>query len=144
VAKRGAGYTRSTGPVGETKVGTPLRLRRLLVKVALVAAAAAGLSAVPAAATTVSGVPVHVTVQITKQRISLSDQGVEARGVTISFRVVNKDTKPHNFVFMGKSTATIKPGKSANLQVILVTRGRFRYESTVDPSHSLRGYFTVN
>ena len=53
------------------------------------------------------------------------------RGVVAIFRVNNKGKKDHNFAVFGKETPVLKPGAKAYFQVILLSRGKFRYESTL-------------
>jgi hypothetical protein len=113
----------------------------------LIAALALGMcvphSASAAPATTQPGAHVYVAVQITKQRINIWDNAVEPRGFTVTFHVVNKDTKAHNFAFLGKTTHVLAPGKSAQITVFLGRRGKYPYRSTVNPSVRLKGLFSV-
>jgi hypothetical protein len=114
-----------------------------LVFVTLGLAAATSEGSHPASATTEPGDHIYVPVQITRTRIAMWNPGVEPRGLEITFHVVNKDTKAHNFSFLGKTTPPLRQGKSAELDVFLDYRGKFLYQSTINPSRRLKGYFTV-
>ena len=71
-------------------------------------------------------------------------QNTEARGVVVTFGVLNLGKKPHNFAIFGKKTPILKPRVGrAVLTVTLFTRGKFAYASTIDKGSKLRGTFQV-
>jgi hypothetical protein len=66
------------------------------------------------------------------------------RGLDTIFRVSNTGKKNHNFTAFGKKTTTLKPGAKAHFKVVLLARGKFRYESTLDKGKKgFRGVFIV-
>jgi hypothetical protein len=69
--------------------------------------------------------------------------GPVPRGDYLSINVINIGKKVHNFTFLGKKTAPIKPGKKAHLFTAALTRGNFVYKSTLDKGKKFRGTITV-
>jgi hypothetical protein len=120
-----------------------LRTQRIIAGIASALAIATPGTALAAPTTTQPGSHVFVAVQISKKKITIWDNAVEPRGFTVTFHVVNKDTKAHNFALLGKTTGRLAPGASAQITVYLDRRGRFPYQSNVNPSARLRGFFTV-
>ena len=135
------------------------RLALLVVCVLIVLVGAFPASGLSAAKTTGPGSRLEVFVKITDSKIllalyGLSDYGGSRelylidwpnvrRGSVARFVVVNAATKPHNFVFLGKKTPTLKPGARSQFEVALLTRGVFTYKSTTGGKH-LTGKFIVN
>jgi len=110
-------------------------MRKLIVPVLAVLALAA-----PAAASTAGGTKVAVTA--TEFHFALSKMSAPAGKVT--FVLVNKGHISHDFQIAGKKTATIGPGKTATLVVVL-KKGRYPYSCTL-PGHAsagMKGTFTV-
>jgi hypothetical protein len=110
----------------------------------------------PRPTTTAPTKKVTVSVLITERGILLRMFGEEADGHTLdvitgpvprgnylSFNVLNRGNKQHDFVAFGKKTRSLKPGQKAHLFVTALTRGRFLYRSTLDKSKSFRGYITI-
>jgi hypothetical protein len=70
-------------------------------------------------------------------------RGPVPRGDILHFKVVNRGTRLHNFTIFGRKTRVLKPGQAAHFTVPALTRGSFRYKSTLDKSAAFRGFFTV-
>jgi hypothetical protein len=122
-------------------------MRKCVVSV-FVLAAALLLSPFSSATTAPAG-KTYIPVVITDKGITVispfpdsGDTG-QPRGVTAYFDIVNKGKRPHSFVFLGKSTGKLEPGKKTILRVWLGLRGRFAYKSKLDPGRAFRGDFTV-
>jgi uncharacterized cupredoxin-like copper-binding protein len=71
----------------------------------------------------------------TEYKFTLSAKSVKAGKVT--FKVTNRGKIPHDFSIAGKTTALLKPGKSASLTVTL-KKGSSAYKCTV-PGHAQAG-----
>jgi hypothetical protein len=65
-----------------------------------------------------------------------------ARGDVVHFHVINRGRKPHNFDFLGRKIAPLKPGAKSSFTATLIRRGGFRYSSTSGGA-DLRGIFAV-
>jgi hypothetical protein len=114
--------------------------RVLLVAVAAAMTLSAG--ALGGSTTTAPGYHAFLWVKITDTEISV--QNTEARGVVVTFGVLNLGKKPHNFAIFGKKTPILKPRVGrAEITVTLFTRGKFAYGSTIDKGSKLRGTFQV-
>jgi len=97
-------------------------------------------------ATTSPGGKADIGVRITNTGIDVFDEARMARGVTVTFIVVNVSSRPQNFVILGKQTPTIKPGHQSRLVVTLLARGIFKYRSTLEKTtrlHRFSGLFLV-
>jgi hypothetical protein len=108
--------------------------------------------------TTLPSKRVTILVQITDQGMKLTKfqqmsnqsspelvvmRGPVPRGDYVAINVINAGKKAHNFVFLGKKTKWIKPGRTAHLFLTALTRGSFPYRSTLDKGPKFRGYVTV-
>ncbi len=66
------------------------------------------------------------------------------RGQLATFEVTNKGKRPHNFAAFGKATPKLAPGGKGHFKLVLLRRGRFPYESTLDKGkRGFRGTLTV-
>ena len=66
------------------------------------------------------------------------------RGEVAIFRVRNTGGKPHDFAVLGKKTPTLRRGGTSVFSVVLLRRGSFPYQSTLDTGNSaFRGLFVV-
>jgi hypothetical protein len=65
------------------------------------------------------------------------------RGDIATFHVTNDGKKPHDFTILGRKTRKLMPGRKASFNVLLTTRGRFSYSSTLDRGKRFRGYLSV-
>jgi hypothetical protein len=65
------------------------------------------------------------------------------RGDYVSFSVVNKGRKTHNFTVFGKKTKPIRPGGKGHLFTAAMVRGSFPYGSTLDKGKAFHGFLTV-
>jgi plastocyanin len=65
------------------------------------------------------------------------------RGDYATFTVFNEGKKPHDFTILGRTTGTIKPGRRSNFNILLKTRGTFRYSSTLDRGKTFHGFLSV-
>jgi hypothetical protein len=66
------------------------------------------------------------------------------RGLDAIFRVTNTGREKHNFSAFGKTTPALKPGANAHFKVVLITRGKYSYKSTLDSGkRGFRGFFVV-
>jgi uncharacterized cupredoxin-like copper-binding protein len=85
----------------------------------------------------------HVIVTATDTKFTLSKHSAPTG--TVIFAVTNKGTKRHDFKIAGKKTPLLAPGHSARLRVMLSTKGRYPYRSTVSgqAAAGLRGVFSV-
>jgi hypothetical protein len=126
--------------------------------VLVVVALAVPVSASAAPQTTVPSKRVTIVVQIRDDGITLTKfqemsaqagpelvvmRGPIPRGDLLSVNVMNLGKKAHDFVFLGRKTQRIPPGRTAHLRMAAVTRGNFPYGSTVDRGPRFRGYVTV-
>jgi plastocyanin len=64
-------------------------------------------------------------------------------GDLVTFNVYNRGKKLHNFTIFGKSTPTLKPGKTGRLYFAVKAPGRYLYRSTMDKTTAFKGYLTV-
>jgi hypothetical protein len=69
--------------------------------------------------------------------------GPVPRGDYLSFQVLNRGNRAHNFAIFGKKTSRIKPGHKAHLFAVAKSRGSYPYRSTLDASKGFRGLLTV-
>jgi uncharacterized cupredoxin-like copper-binding protein len=104
------------------------RFAVLLVVIAMAALATALPAGAASSVSVTAGKP-------TEYKFTLSAKSVKAGKVT--FKVSNKGKIPHDFSIGGKTTALIKPGKSATLSVTL-KKGSSAYKCTV-PGHAQAG-----
>jgi uncharacterized protein (DUF58 family) len=93
--------------------------------------------------TTSPGQHVKEVVLIEDSGITVGNSGRLPRGVDVTFFVKNLTKTPKNFQILGKQTKSIPPGKQEKLNVTLVRRGVFPYQSSVNPNKKLRGVFDV-
>jgi hypothetical protein len=130
----------------------------ILVCILATALAMAG-SAQASRATTQPGTTLRVFVILTDKGIKLTmfdeietggqvglvpARGGGLRGEVAIFRVQNKGKKPHNFAVLGKKTARLSPGRHGSFAIVLLRRGAFPYESTLDRGKpAFRGVFVV-
>jgi hypothetical protein len=71
-------------------------------------------------------------------------RGAGLRGEVAIFRVQNKGKKPHDFALLGKKTGRISPGRRGSFALVLLRRGSFPYQSTLDRGKpGFRGLFIV-
>ena len=136
---------------------SPGAMIRLLLLNVLSVAVFAGTSVPVYATTAPASGPLSVYVEVTDQGIHYTiwqtfymeaqrsaAPSVLLRGVAAIFHITNLGKKNHNFAAFGKKTPTLKPGAKAHFEVVLLTRGRFTYQSTLDKrSHGFRGVFIV-
>jgi uncharacterized cupredoxin-like copper-binding protein len=69
-------------------------------------------------------------------RFALSVKSVK-RG-TVSFKVTNKGSLPHDFKVFGKKTPLLAPGRSATIKVVFAKAGSYPYLCTVS-GHAAAG-----
>jgi len=71
-------------------------------------------------------------------------RGGGVRGNVAIFSVRNAGKKRHDFALLGKKTPPLGPGHKASFAVMLLRRGAFPYESTLDKGKpGFRGVFVV-
>jgi hypothetical protein len=70
-------------------------------------------------------------------------RGPIPRGDYLSFNIMNRGKKAHDFTAFGKKTKPIKPGKTAHLFAQALSRGSFGYRSTLDKGKAFRGQLTI-
>jgi len=71
-------------------------------------------------------------------------RGGGTRGEVAIFTVRNTGKKAHDFAVLGKKTPALKPGRKSVFSVVLLRRGSFPFQSTVDKGHpGFRGVFIV-
>jgi uncharacterized cupredoxin-like copper-binding protein len=111
---------------------------------AVVATCALGAWALPAAAGHRHGsnVPRATSVTVTagkpsEFRFTLSKKSVASQS-TVTFKVSNKGSIPHDFKIAGKKTKLISPGQSASLKISFKKAGKYPYLCTV-PGHAAAG-----
>ena len=122
------------------------RARQLTLALVAAALLAAPAGALAAARTTLPTKTIVVEVFITDQRVlvipyqgqSISSIGFLPlvgpipRGDYLSFSVLNRGKKPHDFTIFGRKTAPIKPGGKAGFHKLALARGTFRWTSPLD------------
>src|SRR4051812_43862364 len=139
---RGTGWVSTMGGVPGSQMAAHSKLTRLAV--ALGAALVLVPAALAASRTTAPSNKVTVLVLIDDKRtkvfsfVQLGNEPqkgeVEAsaiqtltgpipRGDYLTFNILNRGKKPHDFTIFGKKTKPIKPGKKARLFVIATVRG---------------------
>jgi plastocyanin len=84
----------------------------------------------------------RVSVRILDGKIVVSPKRVE-RAITVWFRVVNKDKKPHNFVVSGLKTKALKPGQVDHIVLSFEDRGNFTYRCALNCTPKMRGSVEV-
>jgi hypothetical protein len=124
----------------------------------LVVAMAVAATSAAAPRTTVPSKRVTIVVQIRDDGMTLTKfqemsdaagpelvvmRGPIPRGDVLAINVMNLGKKAHDFVFLGRRTKRIAPGRTAHLRIAAVTRGSFPYHSTVDKGARFRGYVKV-
>jgi uncharacterized cupredoxin-like copper-binding protein len=108
-------------------------IRNRIGLAALVAAVCAlGVGVLTADAATSAGRATTVTVTPGKPsefRFTLSKKSVPHG--TVTFKVTNKGTIPHDFKIAGKTTKLLTPGQSATLKITFKKAGKYPYLCTV-------------
>jgi hypothetical protein len=139
--------------VGVWDVATFFRLTRL-ISLLLVAAALAAPS-FGAVGTTQPGSTLRVNVTLSDKGIRyrmfqllesglVPARGGALRGEVAIFTVRNTGGRPHDFAVLGKKTPTLRRGGKSVFSIVLLRRGSFPYESTLDKGNSgFRGLFVV-
>lgn len=120
-------------------------LRRLMIAAAVggaVLVCMVGAWARSASATTGVDPLQRVSVRILDGKIVVSPKRVE-RAITVWFRVVNKDKKPHNFVVSGLKTKALKPGQVDHIVLSFEDRGNFTYRCALNCTPKMRGSVEV-
>ena len=120
-------------------------LRRLTIAGAVAITAVVSLlcgSAQTASTTTGVDPLQRVSVRILDGKIVVSPKRVE-RAITVWFRVVNKDKKPHNFVVSGLKTKALKPGQVDHIVLSFEDRGNFTYRCVLNCTPKMRGSVEV-
>jgi len=102
---------------------------------ALGVALAALVAAAPVAAGPTTAAATTVTVSMKEFKFTLSKKIV--RHGTVTFKLVNKGTIPHDFKIAGKKSKLISAGKSGKL-VVTLKAGKLKYQCTV-PGHAAAG-----
>lgn len=87
---------------------------------------AAVLVAAPAGARTAAA-----TVSVTEKEFAIKLSARSVAHGTVTFRVRNAGTLPHDFKIAGKKTAPILPGKSTALTVRFAKAGRYAFSCSV-------------
>ena len=64
------------------------------------------------------------------------------RGDQATFIIINRGSKPHNFVFYGHKIRQLEPGKRTRFSAALLRRGSFPYASA-GTAKGFRGVFPV-
>jgi hypothetical protein len=134
---------------------TPVRTSAICLAVCCAVAVLAS----PGAATTQPGTTQRVYVTLTDKgiRYTIFDElstggqvglvparGGGTRGDVAIFSVRNEGKKRHDFVVLGKGTRPLAPGHRDSFAVMLLRRGSFPYESTLDRGKpGFRGLFVV-
>lgn len=94
-------------------------------------------------ATTRTGLVRRIDVTLTDSRVSI-ERNRWKRGVVAHFQVVNKGTKPHNFVVGAFwKSRVLRPGERQQVEAVLDIRGRYLFRSTLDCGPSMRGTLVV-
>jgi hypothetical protein len=113
---------------------------------AVIAAAGALLATVLAErgqATTRAGLVRRIDVTLTDSRVTI-ERTRWKRGIVAHFQVVNKGTKPHNFVVGAFwRSRVLRPGERQQVAAVLDIRGRYLFRSTLDCGSATRGYLVV-
>jgi nitrite reductase (NO-forming) len=120
-------------------------MKKLIVAAVLTAALTpAGLASARTDATAHAAATTKVSVTGKEFSLHLSKTSISKPG-TVAFTFRNAGTMAHDFSIGGKTTALIRPHKTANLTVTFHETGRFTYLCTV-PGHAqagMKGVFTV-
>jgi hypothetical protein len=135
---------------------------RRLVRYSLLLAAAVLASAAPSFAverTTQPGTTLRVYVTLSDKGIRyvmfdvlqtggqtglVPARGGGTRGEVAIFTVRNAGKKPHDFAVLGKKTPALPHGRKSVFSVVLLRRGSFPYQSTLDKGNAgFRGVFVV-
>jgi hypothetical protein len=94
-------------------------------------------------ATTRAGLVRRIDVTITDSRLTM-ERTRWKRGIVAHFQVVNKGTKPHNFVVGAFwKSRVLRPGERQEVAAILDIRGNYLFRSTLDCTPSMRGTLVV-
>lgn len=118
-----------------------MKVRALIV--AVVAALTLSAASLAGPKTTGPGQSVTISVKITDQEIVIYDQARFFRGAIVTFLAYNSGKKLHNFALLGKKTSAIKPRHWGHFTIVLLTRGRFPFRSTLDKGSGFHGFFSV-
>jgi hypothetical protein len=117
-----------------------------LLFLAVIAAAGALLATVLAErgqATTRAGLVRRIDVTLTDSSVTI-ERTRWKRGIVAHFQVVNKGTKPHNFVVGAFwRSRVLQPGERQQVAAVLDIRGRYLFRSTLDCGPATRGYLVV-
>jgi len=71
-------------------------------------------------------------------------RGGGLRGEVAIFTVRNTGMKPHDFAVLGQKTPTLGHGRKSVFSVVLLRRGSFPFQSTIDKGKpGFRGVFVV-
>jgi len=71
-------------------------------------------------------------------------RGGGTRGEVAIFTVKNTGKKAHDFALLGKKTPALRPGRKSVFSVVLLRRGSFPFQSTIDKGNpGFRGVFVV-
>jgi hypothetical protein len=71
-------------------------------------------------------------------------RGGGTRGEVAIFTVRNTGRKPHDFAVLGKKTPVLRHGRKAVFSLVLLRRGSFPFQSTLDKGRpAFRGVFVV-
>jgi hypothetical protein len=135
--------------------------RRVVLYPLLLAAAILG-SAAPALAverTTQPGTTLRVYVTLSDKGIKYTmfdtlqtggqtglvpARGGGIRGEVAIFTVRNTGQKPHDFAVLGKKTPALRHGRKSVFSLVLLRRGSFPFQSTLDKGRpAFRGVFVV-
>src|SRR5262245_50449085 len=139
IGRKGACYC-APAPGDRRPAGGGTHVRALLI---LGAAVAALSTAAASSATTAPAKKVNVTVRISDKGIKTfwfleldaneftPLAGAVPRGDSLTFTVVNRGRRVHDFTVLGKKTPRLEPGQQARLTAFAIVRGRFPYTSTL-------------
>ena len=115
----------------------------LLAVIAAAAALLAGLLVPSGEATTRAGLVRRIDVALTDSSVGIERKRWK-RGTVAHFQVVNKGTKPHNFVVGAFwRSRVLEPGERQMVAAVLDIRGNYLYRSTLDCGPSTRGVLVV-
>lgn len=120
-----------------------MRVKRIILLVAALAALALAGTAAAAVKTTTPGTQIVIGVQVSDKSVNVFEGARAPRGSTVIFLVTNWGKRRHNFAVFGKKTPLLKPHQTAKITVNLLSRGAYPYRSTVDPGPRFRGHFVV-
>ncbi len=121
-------------------------MAKSLLFLAVIAAAGALVASVLAErsqATTAAGLVRRIDVTLTDSSVTVERKRWK-RGIVAHFQVVNKGTRPHNFVVGAFwRSRVLQPGERQMVAAVLDIRGSYMYRSTLDCGPSTRGTLVV-